>query len=105
MGREIDSAFKVQAKGRIPDWAEPMIEYDRAVEWMRRQHWKNNRKKGELALGLGKKSAAGMSQVADDGLGVAPSVGEAGARDGDGDGDRAGTTRAGALGYWSDVLR
>jgi hypothetical protein len=90
VGREIDNAFKVQAKGRIPDWAEPMIEYGKAVEWMRRQHWKNNRNKGELALGIGE-SAASMSRVADDRPGVAPSVGGTRARDGDGDGDRAGT--------------
>jgi hypothetical protein len=32
VGREIDNAFKVQAKGRIPDWAEPIIEYGKAVE-------------------------------------------------------------------------
>ncbi len=100
MGREIDNAFKGQAKGRIPEWAEPMIEYGKAVEWMRRQHWKNNKNKGELAPGPGE-SAAGRSRVADDRPGVAASVGEAGARDGGG--DRAAGARA--LGYWSDVLR
>ena len=107
MGKEIDNAFKVQAKGRIPDWAEPMLEYSNAVEWMRRQHWKNNRKKGELALNPGESASAGRSR-ADDRQGVAPSVGEAGAGagDGDGDGDRAGTEAgAGAPSYWSDVLR
>ncbi len=50
MRKEVDNAFRVQAKGRIPDWAEPMIEYSDAVEWMRRQHWKNNRKRGNLRL-------------------------------------------------------
>jgi hypothetical protein len=104
VGREIDTAFKGQAKGRIPDWAEPIIEYGKAVEWMRRQHWKNNRNKGELALDPGE-SAAGRSRVADDRPGVAASVGEAGGEAGarDGGGDRA--AGAGALGYWSDVLR
>jgi hypothetical protein len=80
VGKEIDNAFKLHAKGRIPDWAEPMVEYSKAVEWMRRQHWKNNRNKGELALGEAR----------------------AGARDEDE--ERAGTG-AGAVGYWSDVLR
>jgi len=88
----------VQAKGRIPDWAEPMIEYNKAVEWMRRQHWKNNKNKGELALGLSE-GAASKARVADDGLGVASSVGDAGARDGD-----ENRARAGPSGFWSNVL-
>jgi hypothetical protein len=86
----------VQAKGRIPEWAEPMIKDDKAVEWMRRQHWKNNKNKGHLASSPGE-ITAGM--VANDGLGaVAPSVGEAVARDGDGNG-------AGASDYWTNVLQ
>ena len=86
----------MQAKGRIPAWAEPMIKGDKAMEWMRRQHWKNNKNKGHLASSPGE-ITAGM--VANDGLGaVAPSIGETGARDGDGDG-------AGPSGYWTDVLQ
>ncbi|PMD18502.1 hypothetical protein NA56DRAFT_647933 [Hyaloscypha hepaticicola] len=98
IGREIDNAFKGQAKGRIPDWTEPIIEYSKTVEWIRRQYWKNNRNKGELALALDE-STTGRSRVADDRPGVAPSIGKAGARDKGG--NRAG---AGALGYWSDIL-
>lgn len=98
MGKEIDEAFKAQARGRIPDWAEPMIEYDKAVEWMRRQHWKNNKNKAPLASSSGE-STSGM---AGGGLpGAASSAGEAGAETGAGAG--AGTG-AGASGYWTNVL-
>jgi hypothetical protein len=97
VGKEIDEAFKVQARARIPDWAEPMIKYDKAVEWMRRQHWKNNKNKAPLASSSGE-STAGMSRVADSGLAdAAPSAGEAGAGAGTG-------TGAGASGYWTNVL-
>ncbi|KAF4632693.1 hypothetical protein G7Y89_g5430 [Cudoniella acicularis] len=84
VGKDIDNAFKAEAKGRIPDWAESMIKYDKAVEWMRRQHWKNNKNKGPLASGLGG-STTGMSPIAGDRqAGVAPSAAEAGARDREG---------------------
>jgi hypothetical protein len=97
VGKEIDEAFKGQARGRIPDWAEPMIEINKAVEWMRRQHWKNNKNKTPLASSSGE-STAGMSWVADSGqVGAAPSAGEAGAGTGAGAG-------AGASGYWTNVL-
>jgi hypothetical protein len=47
-----------------------MIEYGDTVEWIRRQHWKNNRNKRELALGPGEGASAGRSR-ADDRQGVA----------------------------------
>ncbi|KAF8847842.1 hypothetical protein BDZ45DRAFT_698874 [Acephala macrosclerotiorum] len=105
VGREIDEAFKMQAKGRIPDWAEPMIEYDKAVEWMRRQHWKNNKNKVPLASSSGE-STAGMSRGADGGLaGAAPAPSADEARTGDraGAGDRAEAGNQ-ASGYWTNVL-
>jgi len=45
IGRRIDNAFKEEAGQEIPEWAGPMLRYDKVVEWMRRQHWKNNKKK------------------------------------------------------------
>ena len=92
MGKEIDEAFKVQAKGKIPHWAEPMVEYDKAVEWMRRQHWKNN--KNKVPLGGSSNNTATVSQVAEAGLaGVGPSAGEAEDQDG-----------SKASNYWANVL-
>jgi hypothetical protein len=69
-----------------------MTKYNKAVEWIRRQHWKNNKNKAPLASSSGE-STAGMSRVADSGLAdAAPLAGEAGA----GAGARTG---AGASGY------
>jgi hypothetical protein len=74
-----------------------MIKYDKAMEWIRRQYWKNNKNKAPLVSSSGE-STAGMSRVADSGLvDAAPLVGEAGAGAGTG-------TGAGALGYWTNVL-
>jgi hypothetical protein len=92
VGSEVDEAFKLQARGIIPSWAEPMIGYSKVVEWMRRQHWKNNKNKAPLASGSGE-STAGISKVADGGsIGAAPS------------GEASTGTGAGASGYWMDVM-
>jgi hypothetical protein len=55
-----------------------MLSFDKVVEWMRRQHWKNNRKR--LASGWGSSDIVGMSGVAGNDAGMAAASGDDGAR-------------------------
>ena len=97
MEKEINKAFKVQARARIPDWTEPITKYNKTIEWIRRQYWKNNKNKTLLTSSSGE-STTGISRVTDSGLAdTVLSAGEAGAGTGAG-------TGAGALGYWTNVL-
>jgi len=46
---EVESVFITRAPKALPAWAVSVTEHPRIVEWMRRQHWKNNKNKTPLA--------------------------------------------------------
>ena len=74
VGRDVDSMFKTRALAEelFPKWVEPMFDYPKIVEWMRRQHWKYNKNK----LPQAHSSVVGVVASGSGGVGASASAGE-----------------------------